>query len=375
MESLFPSFFLGGFECSSHRLRSGKRLDLIASTRHDKFIRQDYLRLLEQGVFTAREGIRWHLIESSPGHYNFSSVIPMMHAARELGIKVIWDLFHFGYPDSILDIFSQEFVKRFAGLAYAFTRLLTTECDEIPYIAPINEISYFAWAGGDAGRCAPFGQGLGNQLKLQLVRATITAIEAIRAANPSARIFHIDPLCNIVHDPAYPEDEPPAMAYNAAQYDAWDMICGRLNPELGGKEDYLDIIGINYYPTNQWIFPGGEYLIIKKQHHLYKPFREMLCEVYHKYERPLFISETGAEDEARAAWLSHICQEVCIASQMGVKMEGICLYPIVNHPGWEDERHCCNGLWDYPDENGGREIYEPLAAELYRQRLKFDMTH
>lgn len=42
----------------------------------------------------------------------------------------------------------------------------------------------------------------------------------------------------------------------------------------------------------------------------------------------------------------------------------VCLYPIVNHPGWEDERHCHNGLWDYCNENDDREIYEPLAREI-----------
>jgi hypothetical protein len=33
--SFFPSFFLGGFECSTHRNIAGRRLDLIAGTRHD----------------------------------------------------------------------------------------------------------------------------------------------------------------------------------------------------------------------------------------------------------------------------------------------------------------------------------------------------
>ena len=36
----------------------------------------------------------------------------------------------------------------------------------------------------------------------------------------------------------------------------------------------------------------------------------------------------------------------------------------VNHPGWDDDRHCYNGRWDYADANGRREIYEPLAREL-----------
>ena len=41
---------MGGFECSTHKLGEGKRLDLIASTHHDRFARQDYERLVEQGM-------------------------------------------------------------------------------------------------------------------------------------------------------------------------------------------------------------------------------------------------------------------------------------------------------------------------------------
>lgn len=372
MNRLFPTFFLGGFECSSHRGRSGRRLDLIAATRHDEFVWQDYLRLREHSIRTVREGIRWHLIEAAPGRYNFSSVLPMIVAAREAGMKVIWDLFHFGYPDNIRDIFGPEFVERFANLAYAFVRLLEREGDELPYIAPINEISYFAWAGGEAGRFAPFAVGRSDELKRQLVRATIMAIEAVWTINPRARIFHIDPLCNIVHDPARPEDAPSARAYNTAQYQAWDMISGRLQPELGGKELYLDVIGINYYPTNQWVFPGGEERIIKTSHPFFRPPSQMMIEVYSRYGRPIFVSETGAEDEERAGWLNHICQEVYAALQMGAQIEGICLYPIVNHPGWEDNRHCRNGLWDYPDEKGERQIFKPLSLELHHNGLKRD---
>ena len=50
----------------------------------------------------------------------------------------------------------------------------------------------------------------------------------------------------------------------------------------------------------------------------------------------------------------------------------MCLYPIVNHPGWEDERHCHNGLWDYCNESGHREIYSPLADELRRQNVRIE---
>src|SRR4051812_15506496 len=106
---LFGSFFLGGFECSTHRLRSGRRLDMVASTRHEELAADDYRLLQRHGINTARDGLRWHLIEASPGRYDFSSALGMLRAARETGMPVIWDLWHYGWPDD-LDIFSAAFV-------------------------------------------------------------------------------------------------------------------------------------------------------------------------------------------------------------------------------------------------------------------------
>jgi hypothetical protein len=52
----------------------------------------------------------------------------------------------------------------------------------------------------------------------------------------------------------------------------------------------------------------------------------------------------------------------------GIPVLGICLYPICNHPGWVDDRHCHNGLYDYPDGNGHRDAYRPLLGAI-RERL------
>ena len=54
---------MGGFECSSHINNSGRRLDLIEATRHEEFALADYERLRNHGLITARDGVRWHLIE------------------------------------------------------------------------------------------------------------------------------------------------------------------------------------------------------------------------------------------------------------------------------------------------------------------------
>ena len=67
LQPLFQSFFLGGFECSTHRNMSRRRLDMIAATRHDLLAREDYAQLAEHGIRAARDGVRWHLVETSPG--------------------------------------------------------------------------------------------------------------------------------------------------------------------------------------------------------------------------------------------------------------------------------------------------------------------
>ena len=367
-QGLFDSFFQGGFECSTHRLSSGKRLDEIAFSRHDRFVRQDYLRLRRHGMRTVRDGIRWHLIEQHQGVYDFSSAVDMVRAARETKTQVIWDLCHYGWPDW-LDIFEPQFIDAFARLSREFAKLLKSETDQPPFITPINEISFFSWAAGQVGYLNPFAQRRGHELKHQLVRASIASIEAFREVSPGIRIIHAEPLINVLpEDPKNRRQRNAAENYRTSQFEAWDMLAGRLHPELGGAEKYLDIIGGNYYAYNQWINNGPT---VKLGTPRYRPFREIIREVYDRYRRPFFVAETGIEDEERPSWFRYVCTEVREAMRAGVQVEGVCLYPVVNHPGWDNDRHCYNGLWDYADENGKREIYRPLADELRRQRGYF----
>ncbi len=352
-------------------------MDIVASTRHDELAEPDYARLREQGMLVAREGVRWHLVESRPGRYNFSSARPITRAARATGVQVIWDLCHFGWPDH-LDVFKPEFVSSLAAYAAAFARWLAKETPGPHCFVPVNEISYFSWASGDEGSMFPFATGRGFELKTQLVRAAIQAMDAIWAVLPKARFLHVDPIIHVVASPRHPEEKEAAEAYRLSQFQAWDMLAGRIWPELGGHERYLDAIGVNFYPHNEWFYNIQnhrrirEFEALSRRHPLYRPFRDMLAEVYARYHRPIFVAETGAEDRRRAGWVEYICQEVQAARQAGIPVQGICLYPILNHPGWVDDRHCHNALWDYPDDRGGRRIYRPLAAVVKRWRRIFE---
>jgi hypothetical protein len=183
---------------------------------------------------------------------------------------------------------------------------------------------------------------------------------------------HTDPVINIIADPRKPWHRMAAEQYRQSQFAVWDMIAGRANPELGGDESYLDVLGLNYYIHNQWVHEDG---VLVPTHPQHLPFRYFLQETYERYRRPLFISETGIEAEVRPDWLRYMGQEVRGALQLAVQVEGLCLYPIVDHPGWEDDRHCPNGLWGYADESGHRPVYEPLAEEIRRQQKLLEDHH
>src|SRR5690606_1686237 len=64
-ERLFSSYFMAGFECSTHRRADGRRLDLVAATAHDRLAAADYRQVRDLGLTTARDGLRWHLIETA----------------------------------------------------------------------------------------------------------------------------------------------------------------------------------------------------------------------------------------------------------------------------------------------------------------------
>jgi glycosyltransferase involved in cell wall biosynthesis len=363
---LFQSFLQGGFECSTHRLRAhegetaGKRLDVIAATGHDVHAANDYSQLARHDIRTVRDGLRWHLIETVPGQYDWSSFLPMLKASNDTGTQVIWDLLHYGWPDDI-DIWSPEFVARFARFARAAASIVRQESGAVPFYSPVNEISFFSWGGGDAGYLNPFANGRGFELKIQLARASIAAMDAILTVDPRARFVHCDPVINVVTEPSRPWERRVAEGHRQSQFQGWDLIAGRMWPQIGGAEKYLDIVGVNYYHNNQWIHGGPP---IDMDHPLYKPLRTILTETYARYGKPMFIAETGIEAERRESWIAYVHAEVQAALRNGVPIEGICLYPIVNHPGWDDDRACENGLLSMRIEGAERQEYEPLARAL-----------
>jgi beta-glucosidase/6-phospho-beta-glucosidase/beta-galactosidase len=372
--SLFRSFWMGGFESACHITRAGTRLDMLAATQHDRFVADDYRRLREMRIETARDTVRWHLVEQPPHRYDFTSVEPFVAASNATGVQVIWDLLHYGWPDD-LDIFSADFVPRFAAYSAATARFLRDRAEAARFYTPINEISFFAWAAAEVGWFHPFAERRGGELKQQLVRAWIASVDAIRSEDPGARFVSVEPLIHTV-PPLGREDDGRAAGQNASQWEAWDMLAGRRDPELGGAPGYLDIVGVNFYHDNQWEVPGGRKIHwhIKPRDPRWVPLHRLLLHAYQRYERPFLIAETSHVGVGRAAWIRELTDEVSVAIAQGLPIEGICLYPIIDRFEWENPSHWHNsGLWDFaaePDGTFRRVLNEEYARELRQSQMR-----
>lgn len=365
----FDSFFMAGFECSSHRRRDGVRLDLLRATSHDRHLANDYSLCANLGFRTIRDGIRWHLIEKSPGRYDWSSWMPALEAAERAGIQVIWDLFHYGSPDHV-DQAAPDFPDRFEEFALAAVAVQQSVVPRPPMICPLNEISFMAWAV-EVGYFPQVGPREKGWFKHQLARAAIRSAKAIRQEWPDAFLTWAEPLVHVAPHDHRRQSKRAAEQSRLGQFEAYDWIMGIAQPELGGEPSLVDAVGVNFYPHNQWYLEGPT---IPMGHHEYRPLADMLVEVSRRYGKPVLLSETGAEGTAKPSWLHYVCEEVRQAMDRGARVSGICWYPITAYPGWDNSRHAEAGLFSAVPATGVRHVDERLLAEFELQREMFGVA-
>ena len=368
---------MAGYECTDKLNAWGNRVDFLHLTGHLQLLAEDYQDLQPFGIQTVREGIRWSQVEKHPYHYDWQTLARMMEGGRIAGIQQIWDLCHFGFPDDLTPL-HPLFARRFAALCRAFVEFYRSiDPDGILIVTPINEVSFLSWLGGDARGTSPYCTGQGWEVKYHLMRAYIEGVAALREADPTIRILTTEPLVNVVPRlDATPEQVAVAAMAHQNQFQATDMLSGRMCPELGGKPEYLDIVGVNYYYNNQWIVGTGEFLpwFNEGLDPRWRPLRDLLREVYDRYQRPLVLSETSHPGEDRPHWIRFVAKESAAVISGGIPFWGICLYPIIDRPDWD---HLTpwhqSGLWDAVFSTDGFGMQQPpyrVLNELYATELR-----
>ena len=346
----FKSFWMAGFECTDQINAFGNRVDFLEITGHLSMLDDDYKNLSIFGMKTVREGIRWSVVEKSPNHYDFSTIGEMIRVAKNNGIQQVWDICHFGFPDDLTPLHPM-FPRRFAALCRAFVefyRMIVPEGELI--VTPINEVSFLSWLGGDVRGTSPFCVGQGWEVKYRLMKAYIEGIEAMKEVDDSIRIMTTEPLVNIIpHENAGQEEIDLTTKIHEDQFQVLDILCGKICPELRGKPEYLDILGYNYYFNNQWVLSTHDFLEWREEYNdlRYTPLHLLLKAAYQRYERPFVLTETSHPKEDRPLWVKMIAEESALALSAGLPMWGVCWYPILNRPDWDnvDDWHH-SGLWE-----------------------------
>src|SRR4029077_7273712 len=123
--------------------------------------------------------------------------------------------------------------------------------------------------------------------KRRLAQAGIRAAKAIRNNWPDATLVWAEPLVHIAPRSQRRSDVRVAEDARQGQFQTYDWLIGKSEPELGGDPSLVDVIGLNFYPHNQGYHAGPT---IPAGHHEYRPLADMLVEVAGRYGKPMFLS-------------------------------------------------------------------------------------
>ena len=263
------------------------------------------------------------------------------------------------------------FARRFSALCRSFVKFFRSVSDEKLIVTPINEASFLSWLGGEARGTSPYCIQLGWEVKYALMKAYIEGVAAMKEIDPAILILATEPLINIVPPTGATEEEIAAAAIDHEhQYQAMDILTGAMCPELGGRPGYMDIAGFNYYYNNQWELGYRAYLpwVNIPEDPRWLPLSTILLNAYSRYRCPFIIAETSHPGEHRANWIESVSGECAAVLETGVPFWGVCIYPIIDRPDWDNIaawHHA--GLWDEDSPDGS--TFKRVLNTEYAQAL------
>jgi hypothetical protein len=307
-------------------------------------------------IKTVRESIGWRLAEPRSGHFDLDRAERIARTAQRHGVQVAWSLMHCGILGDV-SLLDDGIVERFAAFAAAVARRLAPLHPRPPVYTPINEIGFISWLASSTHDVWPYRseapggtERSGYAIKCRLVRAALAGMAAMRAVDPRCRFLHVEPVVHVTAPRERPDLAALTQQVCSYQWQAWDLISGRLAPELGGHPEALDLIGVNHYHSGQWEVLTEARLKWHQHDERRRALSSLLCEVWQRYRRPLIVSETSHVEGHRATWLNEVAAEVRLARSRGAPVDGLCLYPLVDRRDWnQPQQWHHSGLWDVCD--------------------------
>lgn len=346
---------MGGFEGADHINAKEDRLDMVQGSGHDFHVEEDYARLAAMGIKTVRESVGWRICRPTlDDQLNVTRALKFAKAAKKEGIQIIWTFMHYGTPEGV-SLKDDSFIDHFTEYAVKIATALAPY-SKVPVFNLINEISYLSWAVAHTDYMHPYREQLdGFEIKCRLVKAVVRAANEIKKIIPGARFLHVEPIMHVVPPVDKPELAEEAERFKSYQWQTFDMF---------RDAGLLDLIGVNYYYNGQIEF-NGDALCWETPDRRRIPFKQMLADVYARYNQPFIISETGHFDDGRGPWLDSVLAEVHEAKQDGIPVEGVCIYPVLDRPCWHNpDTFIATGLIEIADD--GRRYHFASAKSVRR---------
>jgi len=362
------SFWIAGYESSDHLSGSGLAFDLIDATGQAERVADDYRAACEVGIRSVRESVGWQLVERPYG-FDFDRLRVRAETARRFDLQVLWTLCHGDWPHDA-DVLADDFVERFAAYARKCATVVREFGDaDAPIYTPIDEISFLSWGVAETGlfrRQRHDDRHRASEIKERLVLAALAACRAIRDVDPRARFLHTEPLAR--RAPPGDKGEEEGASGVPFQYEVWDALCGRASPHLGGREQFVNFIGINCYASRQIESRTLAPLPGRRGERRRIPLHRLLADVHARYDRPIVVGERTPIGVDRTAWLRELGDELREALTRGLPVVGACLHPMADGPSWKDPQRW--GLQDVWDDVLRPQRHAHWPRSLYLQTLR-----
>jgi hypothetical protein len=324
------------------RLREGSlyRQDEVELIRHDQFLDDDFRLMAEIGCKGVRDAARWYKTHLAPTRFAWDWIDRVVETADKYNQHLYLDLWHYGYPDW-LDILSPDAPKHFADFAAA----IAERYPKLIHYCVCNEPSLLLELGGRQGVWQPFLRNSdATPFRQQICRMIIAASKVILDITPDALLILPEPWHATDTNP---EDNQAAVI---------DTVMGLRDPQLGGEDRLVSVIGLNHYRDSTL-----------------PPFHRLILNAARRWaHKPLWITETSGPPIGwqQAEWFWWMMSETRLANIAGAHTAVFTWAPAISMYDWIDERvQLHNGIWIIGDDGAripnGRMIDAIALAREY----------
>jgi beta-glucosidase len=341
-------FIVGsGIECSAPIIAGGHRQDELLKTGHWTKVTQDLGLVAEFGIRYLRYGIPFHVVDATPGKYDWAWTDRALATLRDAGLEPIADLMHFGVPDDLAGIGDPRLPARYLAYATAFAERYPW----VRYYTPVNEplvtatfSAHLGWWNEQTTDARGWIAAIDN-----VATCVALAMEAIRARRSDAIFIQSDACESFL--PANAAAADVASFLFERHFVGWDLAYGRrpIEPVVkwlaasGLGEERLDwfaahgssdgcIAGHDYYPGNEWIVSAdGRQKKVPRR----RGYAAVAREHWAHHQLPFMLAETNWEGHDAPAWLAHTWNDALQLRDEGLPIRGYIWYGFVDHVDWD----------------------------------------